>query len=62
MNKLSKHGRVKVFKRLFNQSKYSVSFGGNLSSMIMEFKLVIKNNTEVAVCCNNVNRYSVKTV
>jgi len=28
----------------------------------MEFKLIIKNNTKVAVCCNNVNRYSVKTV
>jgi len=27
----------------------------------MEFKLISKNNTEVAVCCNNVNRYSVKT-
>ena len=59
---MSKHGRVKVFKGLFNQSKYSVSFDGNLSGMIMEFKLIIKNNTEVAVCCNNVNRYSIKTV
>jgi len=59
---MSKHGRVKVFKRLFNQSKYLVSFGGNLSGMIVEFKLVIKNNTKFAVCCNNVNRYSVKTV
>jgi len=28
----------------------------------MEFKLVIKNNTEVAVCFNNANRYSIKTV
>ena len=59
---MSKHGRVKVFKRLFNQPKYSVSFGGNLSGMIMEFKLIIKNNTEVTVCCNHVNSYSIKTI
>ena len=32
---MSKHGRVRVFKRLFNQCKYSVSFGGNLSGMIV---------------------------
>ena len=50
------------YSRVFNQSRYSVSFGGNLSGMIVEFKLIIKNNTEVAVCCNNVNRYSIKTV
>jgi len=43
----------------FNQSKYSVSFGGNLSGVIMEFKLIIKNNTEVTVCCSNGNRYCV---
>jgi len=36
------------------------SFGGNLSDVVMEFKLVNKNNTEVAVCCSGINKYSIE--
>ena len=30
-----------------DQLKYSISFGGNLSVVVMEFKQVIKNNTRL---------------
>ena len=44
---------VKIFKRFFNCSKYTVSFVGNLSSVVMKFKLAIKKSTKVAVGCIN---------
>ena len=36
-------------KRFHDHTKYTVSFGSNMSSVIMKFKLIIKKNTKVTL-------------
>jgi len=49
-------------QRSFSQSKHSIHFVGNLSGVVMDFKLVIKINIKVSVHCSDVNKYSNKRV
>ena len=51
-----------IFKTFLDHAEYSVSFQlvvSNMSSVIMKFKLVIKENTKVAVRCNDFDCYSI---
>jgi len=47
---------------LINPSTGFNCFIGNLSCVVMEFKLVIKINTKVSVHCSDVNKYSIERV